>query len=61
MELNVNTPAYFNQHYGIDDEVYQFCQNAYMYFKDKEYSDVLHTIIELILNRKQKRIIQPFG
>lgn len=44
MELNVNTPAYFNQHYGIDDEVYQFCQNAYMYFKDKEYSDVLHTI-----------------
>lgn len=44
MELNVNTPAYFNQHYGIDDEVYRFCQNAYMYFKDKEYSDVLHTI-----------------
>ena len=38
MELNINTPAYFNQHYGTDDEVYQFCQNAYMYFKDKEYS-----------------------
>ncbi len=44
MELNINTPAYFNQHYGIDDEVYRFCQNAYMYFKDKEYSDTLHTI-----------------
>ncbi len=44
MELNVNTPAYFNQHYGIDDEVYRFCQKAYMYFKDKEYSDTLHTI-----------------
>lgn len=44
MELNVNTPAYFNQHYGIDDEVYRFCQNAYMYFKDKEYSDTLHAI-----------------
>lgn len=44
MELNINTPAYFNQHYGIDDEVYEFCQNAYMYFRDKEYSDTLHTI-----------------
>lgn len=44
MELNINTPAYFNQHYGIDDEVYRFCQNAYIYFKDKEYSDTLHTI-----------------
>ncbi len=44
MELNINTPAYFNQHYGIDDEVYRFCQNVNMYFKDKEYSDILHTI-----------------
>ena len=44
MELNVNTPAYFNQHYAIDDAIYQFCQNTYMYFKDKEYSDTLHTI-----------------
>lgn len=44
MELNINTPAYFSQHYGIDDEVYHFCQRVYMYFKDKEYSDTLHTI-----------------
>jgi len=44
MELNINTPAYFNQHYGIDDEVYRFCQDVYMYFKDKEYSDTLHSI-----------------
>ena len=44
MELNINSPAYFSQHYGIDDEVYRFCQNVYLYFKDKEYSDTLHTI-----------------
>lgn len=44
MELNINTPAHFNQYYGIDDEVYRFCQNVYMFFKDKEYSDTLHTI-----------------
>lgn len=44
MELNINSPAYFNQHYGIDDEVYRFCQQAYMHFKDKEYSEILHMI-----------------
>ena len=44
MELNINSPAYFCQHYGVDNEVYRFCQNVYLYFKDKEYSDTLHTI-----------------
>lgn len=44
MELNINSPAYFSVHYGIDDVVYRFCQRVYMHFKDKEYSEVLHTI-----------------
>ncbi len=44
MELNINSPAYFKEQYGIDDEVYAFCQKAYLFFKDKEYSDTLHTI-----------------
>jgi len=44
MELNINSPAYFKEHYGIDDEVYRFCQRVYLHFKDKEYSEVLHTI-----------------
>lgn len=44
MELNINSPAYFNQHYGVDNEVYQFCQKAHLFFKDKEYSDTLHII-----------------
>lgn len=44
MELNINSPAYFKEHYGIDDEVYRFCQRAYLHFKDKEYSEVLHII-----------------
>lgn len=39
MELNINSPAYFKEHYGIDDEVYKFCQKAYIFFKDKEYSN----------------------
>lgn len=44
MDLNINTPAYFNQHYGIDDDVYRFCREVSTYFRDKEYSDTLHTI-----------------
>lgn len=44
MELNINAPAYFKEHYGMDDEVYKFCQKAYHFFKDREYSDTLHTI-----------------
>ncbi|MDE6639701.1 MAG: hypothetical protein K2K63_04190 [Acetatifactor sp.] len=44
MELNINHPAYFKEHYGVDDEVYKFCQKAYIFFKDREYSDTLHII-----------------
>ena len=35
MELNINSPVYFKDHCGIDDEVYRFCQRAYLFFKDK--------------------------
>ena len=44
MELNVNSPAYYKDHYGIDDEVYSFFQNAYVFFLNKEYSDTLKTV-----------------
>lgn len=44
MELNINSPAYFKEHYGIDDEVYKFCQKAYVFYKDKEYSNIIHII-----------------
>lgn len=44
MDLNINSPAYFSDHYGVDDDVYRFCQKAYLFFKEKEYSETLHTI-----------------
>ena len=44
MELNINSPAYFTNHYGVDDEVYRYCQNLHNYLKTKEYSETL-TII----------------
>ena len=44
VELNVNSPAYFTDHYGVDDEVYNFCRRLRENVKEKEYSEVLHTI-----------------
>ncbi len=44
MELNINLPAYFKEHYGADDEVYRFCKKAYLFFKDREYSNILHIV-----------------
>jgi len=44
MELNINSPAYFTDHYGINEEVYHYCQKLHDFFKDKEYSSTM-TII----------------
>lgn len=44
MELNINSPVYYKDCYGIDNEVYRFCQRAYLYFKDKKYSNTLQII-----------------
>ena len=44
MNLNINAPAYFTEEYGVDDDVYRYCQKCYEYFKDKEYSEMLKTI-----------------
>ena len=39
MELNVNSIAYYKDHYPIDNEAYNFFQKAYLFFLDKEYRD----------------------
>ena len=44
MELNVNSPAYYKDKYGVDDKVYNFFRRAHRFFSDKEYSDTLHII-----------------
>ena len=44
MELNVNSPAYFTDHYGIDDEVYKYCQQLYDFFRTREYSESMNII-----------------
>ena len=44
MELNINSPAYFTEHYGIDDEVYKYCQQLHDFFRTREYSESMNII-----------------
>lgn len=44
MELNINSPVYYKDHYGIDNEVYRFTQRAHLFFKEKEYRGILQII-----------------
>lgn len=44
MELNINSPAYFTNHYGIDDEVYKYCQQLHDFFRTREYSESMNII-----------------
>ena len=44
MKLNINQPAYFKDEYGIDNDVYRYCQKLFNYFADKEYSKTLSVI-----------------
>lgn len=44
MELNINSPKYYKDIYGIDSEIYSLCQDLYLYFKEKKYSDYIDII-----------------
>lgn len=64
MELNINSPKYYKEVYGIDDEIYRLCQDMHIYFKDKSYSEVINIIgiipiiapKELLKNGKYKEV-----
>ena len=44
MELNINSPAYLTDHYGIDEEVYKYCQQLHDFFRTREYSESMNII-----------------
>ncbi len=44
IEVNINSPVYYKDHYGIDNAVYRFTQRAQLFFKEKEYSDTLQIL-----------------
>lgn len=44
MDLNINSPAYYTQKFGVEDEIYWFCRELECFVKEKNYSDVITTI-----------------
>ncbi len=34
MDVNINSPVYYKDLYGIDNAVYRFTQRAYLFFKE---------------------------
>ena len=44
LEKLLGNLRYYKAHYCIDDDIYRFCQQLYLFFKDKEYSDTLRTV-----------------
>ena len=44
MELNINSPSYYTNEYGVEDEIYWMCRELSAFVREKEYSDVIHII-----------------
>lgn len=44
MDLNVNSPSYYTQEYGIDDEIYWMCRDLAVYVQEKNYSEAVNVI-----------------
>lgn len=44
MDLNINSPAYYKNIYGVDDEVYWMCREISAFVKDKRYSDIVDIV-----------------
>ncbi|MDE7252852.1 MAG: DUF2247 family protein [Acetatifactor sp.] len=44
MDLNINSPSYYTQEYGVDDDIYWMCRELSNFVKEKKYSDVINII-----------------
>lgn len=44
MRLNINSPAYYSQVFGVDNEIYNMCQEISRFMRDKNYSETVDTI-----------------
>ena len=44
MILNINSPAYYTNVYGVDEDVYKACSIISEYFRDKNYGEAVDTI-----------------
>jgi len=44
MELNINSPAYFTNQYGVIDEIYTMCRGLSEFVKEKQYSELVNIV-----------------
>lgn len=44
MDLNVNSPSYYTQEFGVDDEIYWMCRDLATFVKEKDYSEAVNVI-----------------
>ncbi|MBQ1389230.1 MAG: hypothetical protein IIY78_06340 [Clostridia bacterium] len=44
MNLYINSPSYYKNVYGVDDEIYWMCREISDYVKNTEYSVIVDTI-----------------
>lgn len=44
MELNINSPAYYKNIFGVDDDIYRMCRELSIFMKDKNYSDIISSV-----------------
>ena len=44
MDLNINSPSYYTQEHGVDDDIYWMCRELSDYVKEKKYSDAINII-----------------
>ena len=44
MDLNINSPMYYTDEYGVDDEIYWTCRELAKWVKDKKYSNYVNIV-----------------
>lgn len=44
MDLNINSPAYYTNIYGTDDEIYWMCRELSDLVKEKRYSEIIDIV-----------------
>ena len=44
MQLNINSPAYFSNEYGVDGEIHFMCREISKFMNERHYSEKIETI-----------------
>lgn len=58
MELNINSPAYYTQKFGVNDDLYNMCKNIHLFLKDKNYSNKIQIVGLIPIIAPQQELAQ---